>query len=1420
MVTPATSHLDPPKSWEELEEICADLFGREWKDNNTTRYGRQGQRQNGVDIYGRPDGKNYAGVQCKGRSKWPSDPLRTTDIDEEVAKARAFSPKLSEYTIATVDPNDVVVQDHARKLTEQHAKDGLFSVHVASWPELTRRLTQHPDLVKKHYGYVSNSQIQQDVQGIPDRVVQAIREQLPSLGTNEQKNLLASPAITPDPSITQALERDLKGRYEAALQRSLFPENGKLDEFQNLADAASGQQYAAVSASLRRRVLLRASRSASVRGFVERAKSLLQLAEALSGVDSDLPACARIAEAESDVQSAIAILRDQTDADSRSTLLNILFRARGTEAALAWLAEEGLDVPDLTMNGVHTLCLCHLQKLDVESLRVALEKLTPDQLKDGPYFLLLRAAANLASVLPVPERDLALAGLPLEVMRAHVVLPNATAAARLDSALADLGSFLPFATTLVLREARRIAEGYVTWCELLHPYRQTAGLSRLREEMKGPKTALDRLQFAFAYDPEFKPDDVANYLQRREQLGGLDDAELRALLALRLHGNDPGAAAKLIAQYRLKIEAAYPAILIASIEIQALAKAGEATSARQLLERHKGEFSDEARAGLEAEVAKGEGADPVEEDLRHYESTGTVEALRSLLASVGKKGDHRAIARYSEELYQRTNDPQDIARAAQAFTSLGDGKELVRVMSAHPFLVERDAHLARTYGWQLFQGGRHKQAKEIAEGLQKRTPPARDLHLEIAIAIESGEWESLAVPLAAFLDDASKYSALELIRAAHLAQASGKGPMMDLLKAAVAKDEPDANVWLGAYTLTIEEGLEDEIPESHQWFRRALALSGPDGPIQPFELKELLPQQQEWNERTRSISDSIVRGDVPLIIAAAGLRTTVIDILLRNLIRNSATGDPRKRAAVPLFGGTRPPAAIGACDCLALDISALLVLGWLGILPTVFNAFPKIMLPATILSELFEGRQRIQHVQKSRIKRAAELEQAIARGRLKVIRADAAVRDDLSKEVGDSLGGFIRAAEAANGVVLRPAPVHKPGLDQINADVAAHTQALSDMQMLLAVLVERGVVDQAKEETAKRYFDLQDKKWPSSARPHPDRPLFIDGLAVIYLQYTDLLDTVLEVFKDVRIEADAQDEALLTIDHNRHVTEVLASIDAIRTAIRDANATGKVVFGPRRVKREEAGDGDGVFPSTVHLLTNLSGADAVVCDDRALNKEAFAQDESGKRVRVLTTLDIIEGLKQSISENDRRSLRHRLRAGGAVLMPADAGEIASAAVRSGAMKSAEFRAIEESIDLARLAEVPAFPREVPWFASFSMAAKAAILEVWKTESDRQRAAIISDIALELVPNPEDWISRWEGNPPPEWVEAVRSISIASLAMPVELTDDQSVAAYNDWLEGRLLEPMRATEPELYRRVTAHLRTFIESAREDDDKQAP
>ncbi len=381
MVTPSTSHLDPPKNWDEFEDICADLFGREWDDRNTVRYGRLGQEQHGVDIYGRPDGTKYAGVQCKGKRKWPPPPLKTSDIDEEVTKAKEFDPPLTEFTIATIAADDGPLQDHVRKITGQHEKDGLFSVHVVGWGELSRRLTQHADLVEKHYNYVALDTLRTEFRNVVERLCDA-----PSL-LEGSRTLPDIPASGHDAAVTQALERDLSGRYEAALQRSFFTETAPIDEFQNLADSALDKQYSGVSESLRRRVLLRASRSATVRKLPERGKVLLSEAQKLAGEDSDIPARARIAEASGDVQGAIALLRDLTDADGRSTLFNILYHARGADAALEWLAEEDPGTPDLSINGVHTLCISYLQKEDIESVRAALEKLAPDQIDQGPYFL-------------------------------------------------------------------------------------------------------------------------------------------------------------------------------------------------------------------------------------------------------------------------------------------------------------------------------------------------------------------------------------------------------------------------------------------------------------------------------------------------------------------------------------------------------------------------------------------------------------------------------------------------------------------------------------------------------------------------------------------------------------------------------------------------------------------------------------------------------------------------------------------------------------------------------------------------------------------------------------------------------------------------------------------------------------------------
>jgi len=148
MPTPGTSLFPLPSEWNEFEDICADLFSYEWDDPNVTRYGLQGERQDGIDIYGTLHGEP-AGVQCKGRRHWPLRKLTTRDIEAAVDEAKKFKPALTTFIIATTAPVGKALQDRALTITTGHKTQGLFSVHVVGWSELCRRLTKYDKLVNK-----------------------------------------------------------------------------------------------------------------------------------------------------------------------------------------------------------------------------------------------------------------------------------------------------------------------------------------------------------------------------------------------------------------------------------------------------------------------------------------------------------------------------------------------------------------------------------------------------------------------------------------------------------------------------------------------------------------------------------------------------------------------------------------------------------------------------------------------------------------------------------------------------------------------------------------------------------------------------------------------------------------------------------------------------------------------------------------------------------------------------------------------------------------------------------------------------------------------------------------------------------------------------------------------------------------------
>ncbi len=139
--------LPPPRSHEDFEDLCLDLWKELLADPDAQKHGRSGQPQAGVDIFARrPDGA-WVGISCKARSKT----LAVRELDDLVEKARHFEPSLSGFVIATTAPRDVRLQRFAREMTDLQRKAGSFSVAVYSWDDIVDELFDYPEVLSKHY---------------------------------------------------------------------------------------------------------------------------------------------------------------------------------------------------------------------------------------------------------------------------------------------------------------------------------------------------------------------------------------------------------------------------------------------------------------------------------------------------------------------------------------------------------------------------------------------------------------------------------------------------------------------------------------------------------------------------------------------------------------------------------------------------------------------------------------------------------------------------------------------------------------------------------------------------------------------------------------------------------------------------------------------------------------------------------------------------------------------------------------------------------------------------------------------------------------------------------------------------------------------------------------------------------------------
>lgn len=143
--------LAPPKNWQDFEDLCHKLWRAIWGDIDTQKNGRQGQSQNGVDIFGIPwYGKGYYGVQCKGKTINYGSQLTLDELEAESKLAEGFTPQIHNFTIATTSPRDANIQKRSREMTEQHERR--FPISVWSWDDISDEIQCRPEIYAAVYG--------------------------------------------------------------------------------------------------------------------------------------------------------------------------------------------------------------------------------------------------------------------------------------------------------------------------------------------------------------------------------------------------------------------------------------------------------------------------------------------------------------------------------------------------------------------------------------------------------------------------------------------------------------------------------------------------------------------------------------------------------------------------------------------------------------------------------------------------------------------------------------------------------------------------------------------------------------------------------------------------------------------------------------------------------------------------------------------------------------------------------------------------------------------------------------------------------------------------------------------------------------------------------------------------------------------
>lgn len=1193
----------------------------------------------------------------------------------------------------------------------------------------------------------------------------------------------------------------------SALRRSrFFVAFETRTQARRLADEMAMGELASASVAVKVETLAWCARLLAPAPTTEEAETILSSAPMAHDTNEVRVARALVTAARGNHAAALGALSELEGGLARTASLIVVTWERPPEDSIRWFQKAIGSFADLDPDGKLLLLRCYLELGRWGDALSVANSLSDEDFASAPALLQTAAVVHLVQVVAEELRPLILQQAPFNARSFPLAADDGSLAQRRRAQdLFIQGAESAYA--LGCHPAANVSADRALWLGLRDPDRQGEARKVLERSMSERAHALRRLPLALEFGLKLDLAAVERELDRESALsGGKSTDAAVARLAMAMTKDSEGEIADYIARHVAQLAQYYDSSAIAAIEIEMLARSGrpaEAEARVARLEEEEG-FGPDGVAKLRQIIAAATAADPVQERIRQFEQSGQLADLLNLVHLLEERRDWKRLANFASVLFERTRDLPHAELLVHALTEEEDDERLLRLFEAHPDVLSQSDKLTASFSWVLYRFGRLEKAVELLGQLIAKRDDPNDRALLVNIAIASGEWNSLLTHIEHEWEKRGERAVEEIVRTAQLAQHVGSSRMTDLVREAAARAPDDPAVLSTCYSIATSAGL-DEDAEVSSWMQRAVELSSEDGPVQRMSLHELMARQPDWQRRESETWDQLTEGQLPLFGAARLLNRSLADIYLRSALTNASQGDVRKRSVVLSYSGSRSPAGDEQAS-IALDPTALLTLGLLGVTERVLKAHTRVFIPHSTLGWLLEERQRGKFHQPSRVKEARELQLLLGIHTLKPLEPSTKADSDLVAEIDDDLAAMIAEAEAETDdgkqrVVVRPFPVYRAGsLMEEPADLTKHHKALCGCWEVVEALKRLGHITAVEDARAQAYLKLHEQRWPHETVLEKGAILYLDDLAVSYLHHLGLLPKLATAQFVPIISQSRTDESQALLLFDAVADQAGAILEEIRRCLSEGIKAGSVRLG--HISRRDDSDSELRHHPSMGVFSLASEAEALVIDDRSVNRHLNIQTGSALRP-ILTTLDLLRIMHSRgvFSTSELVEFCAKLRIAGLALMPVDAAELisllAACPVNDGVLsESAELRGIRESILRVRMTNILQLPQEHRWLETLLRAWIDALRAQWVDGIEEEDAAARSDWLLRLV-DLRGWSHRRpSGGALSLWEDRCR----AQMMLLMSIAHDQSKPvrlAYWRWLERAVIAEMKHRDPEAY-----------------------